>query len=707
MSENEESESKTEKLFKMSLEELMNVKVITAGRSPEKIADIPASVVLITREDIETYGYSSLTEILENIPGLFGINDYDESGMNFGVRGFWSGSANKNMIILVNNVPQVSDFVSNYPLSKIIVPVEAIDRIEIIRGPMSVIYGSGAFYGVINIFTNDSESPNMVAMAAGSQGTQKIFGRATGQEGKLNYSFNASILNTEGIDVALKDMVTDFSQFEEKDFTNSRTKDKLGRNEKYFNLSSAFKDFSLDITHTQVKKKLYFGFPTVEEGSMDYITSTNVTLGIKKELSDAIRVDGKITYSENRDSYSFKDLLPEYYGAQVVQTNAVEGQLNAFISAAPNMDISSGLYCRSIYYADSTLRISKASLNRSIFLGKGDQIGTYAFYTQVNYSPFNKLRIILGGRVEQSPKYQIDRRTPDPNDPKKFITKIANLPSENKIEFIPRVAALFYLNENHIIKFLIGKAINQPSFFLNEKNVFDQMEEENPKYLKPEDIQTYELNYIGSISPRFTLNASLFRNILNNLITRIVKFDTSSGTFNYDSWSINEGKFITNGLEMTLNAEPANNLRFEFSGTYQKTTDKKMKANNPVAYSPDFLGYVKASYTHRYFILALTGNYVGAMETFWTVPRDASTPKTPPPDPNLGKRLGERVPGYFKLNASLRVPNLLINGLYLEARCSNLLNAEIRYPASANNYWMNRGTLGDGRTFLVSLGYKF
>ena len=134
----------------------MNIKISTAGKTLEKIGNIPASIVVITREEIETYGYMTLIEILENIPGLYAINDYSMFGAKFGVRGFWSGVTNDNMIILVNNVQQVFDLTSNYPLTEITVPVEAIDRIEVVRGPMSVVYGSGAFLGVINIITNET-----------------------------------------------------------------------------------------------------------------------------------------------------------------------------------------------------------------------------------------------------------------------------------------------------------------------------------------------------------------------------------------------------------------------------------------------------------------------------------------------------------------------------------------------------------------------
>ncbi len=140
--------------------------------------------------------------------------------------------------------------------------------------------------------------------------------------------------------------------------------------------------------------------------------------------------------------------------------------------------------------------------------------------------------------------------------------KIFGVYDEEKVEIIPRLAAIFYLNDNNIFKFLFGKAINRPSFFQNTLNSLDP----NRDDLEPESIQTLELNYISNLSPMFTLNASIFRNTLNKLITRIVEFDEQ--TNEYESWSFNAGKMVTNGIELTLNAEPVLNLRFELSGIY-------------------------------------------------------------------------------------------------------------------------------------------
>ncbi|NIM14260.1 MAG: TonB-dependent receptor [Candidatus Aminicenantes bacterium] len=119
-----------------------------------------------------------------------------------------------------------------------------------------------------------------------------------------------------------------------------------------------------------------------------------------------------------------------------------------------------------------------------------------------------------------------------------------------------------------------------------------------------------------------------------------------------------------------------------------------------MGYSPEFLGYVKVSYRYDMFTIALTGNYVGAMETFWDETKEN-------PDGSFGGRIGEKVDDYFVLGANVRIEDLFIDGLYLNIQCSNLLNEEIRYPTFTNNWWANRGTIGIGRTFLLSLGFKF
>ncbi len=695
-----ESSEKIDKLFTMSLEDLMNVKISTAGKSPEKITDIPASVVLITREDIEIYGYRTLAEILQNIPGLYGIDDYSEDGINFGVRGFWSGVPNDNIVIMINGVPQGNDFQSNYPLNKVLVPVEAIDRIEVVRGPMSVIYGSGAFYGAINIITNTMSGNshlNLATLSVGSDNTTKMFVRDGAISEDYYWAFNATLYNTNGLDKPLRDMVRDpFSLYNYGIDPGKSTAKTLEENHKYFNFTGGYKGFYFNFNYAENKREIYFLLPSVSDGTLARITAADVNFGYKKDISEKLSIDAKFTYSRNRVNTKYDFLFPGFYGVETVDSNAWEGEFILFYRPNPLLDITSGLYYRSVLGDSDTYDLPSfgdPSLENVTFkLADGQFIMTRALFSQLNFSPFEKLKLVAGVRFEQVPSYKIISQSVYQTD--EPVTN-EGVYDRERIETIPRLAIIYYLNKHNIFKFLYGAAINRPSFFQNTRNALDPVHNN----LKPERIHTLEINYITTLTKGVTLNLSLFRNTLDNLITRIVRFNDEG---QYESWSGNAGKMVTNGAEMAINIEPVDNLRIELSGSLQKTKDKRENYKNiPVAYSPNFLGYVRASYRIAPFTISLTGDYVDKMETYW----DETILN---PDSTYGNRIGEPVDSYFIFGCNVRFDNIfLLNGLYLNLKCSNLFNDTVRYPTYTNNSWADAGTLGIGRQFLLTMGYKF
>lgn len=688
--------AKTDKLFQMSLEELMNVKISTAGKTPERIGDIPASVVLITREEIETFGYTTLSEILENIPGLYAIDDYRETGPNFGVRGFWSGQSNDNMIILVNGVHQVNDFLSNYPLHKISIPVEAIDRIEVIRGPMSVIYGNGAFYGVINIITNDTlrESESIISASYGSSNTRKLFARMAGDEGDFSYVFNASLYDTDGLDEPLSAMVQDPSQPLVGVPINSTTAKKLENTEKYFNFSGSFRGLHLNMSYNESNREFYFSFPSTSNGSLNHDIAAHIDIKYQKKISDQLTLEGKFSYAHNRDWYNYKVLYDDYYGIQDIEANGFEVEANGFIYPNSRLEIKTGAYYRAVLNVKNMYDLPGFGIpsleNHTTYLDDKDDIVTQAVYTQVSYDVSDHLQLIAGLRLEQTPQYGLGKLQVVGSTVMQDTHRVYD---REEIELIPRIAAIYYLNDHHIFKFLFNTAINRPSFAQNATNALNPP---NP-VLEPESIQTLELNYIGTFSSNLTFNASFFRNSLENLITRVVEFDDNG---QYRTWSANAGKMITYGMELSLNLELLDKLRLELSGSFQKTEDKRPEYENiDVAYSPQCLGYIKMSYHHEWFRLALTGNYVSSMETFW----DETKSSTAGPGDFIGKRAGS----YLLLSANIRFDDLFLDGLYLNIHCANILDTDIYYPTFTLNQWAYQGTLGIRRSFILSLGYKF
>ena len=153
-----------------SLDELMGLEISSASKRPETIADIPASVTIITRDDLQRMGYPSLDEVLRNVPGLYLLNNYEDQLI--GVRGGIGGGIQ----FLVNGVPRHPTRVKGLAVpdrSRLNIPVQSIDRIEVIRGPMSVIYGDNAFLGSINIITNQAAAtPNLASVSYGNNGAR-------------------------------------------------------------------------------------------------------------------------------------------------------------------------------------------------------------------------------------------------------------------------------------------------------------------------------------------------------------------------------------------------------------------------------------------------------------------------------------------------------------------------------------------------------
>src|SRR5215471_12993146 len=126
--------------------------VEAASRYKQLITEAPSSVTIVTSDEVKKYGHRTLADILQSVPGLYVTSDRNYSFL--GVRGFNLGDNNNRVLLLVdghrlNN--SLSD--SAYLGTEFILDVDLIDRVEIIRGPGSSLYGNNAFFGVINVIT--------------------------------------------------------------------------------------------------------------------------------------------------------------------------------------------------------------------------------------------------------------------------------------------------------------------------------------------------------------------------------------------------------------------------------------------------------------------------------------------------------------------------------------------------------------------------
>jgi outer membrane receptor for ferrienterochelin and colicins len=154
-------------LAELSLDDLLNVQVVSATKTEMPLDEAPSIVTVISRRDIEQWGYQSVAEILDQQLGFYLIDDHILP--NLAVRGIAGGLRAESSIIklMIDGQPVSFRSTSGNWLGPELVPITAIDRIEIIRGPASSVYGADAFVGVVHILTRKGADMNGASMRGG------------------------------------------------------------------------------------------------------------------------------------------------------------------------------------------------------------------------------------------------------------------------------------------------------------------------------------------------------------------------------------------------------------------------------------------------------------------------------------------------------------------------------------------------------------
>ncbi len=139
---------------KFSLEELKNVKITSASKTPEKLSKIPAAVFVITQEDIKRSGATSIPEVLRMAPGVQ-VARISATEWAVNIRGLNELYSNK-LLVLIDGRSVYTNALSGVFWDVQDTVLEDIDRIEIIRGPGAALWGANAVNGVINIITKNA-----------------------------------------------------------------------------------------------------------------------------------------------------------------------------------------------------------------------------------------------------------------------------------------------------------------------------------------------------------------------------------------------------------------------------------------------------------------------------------------------------------------------------------------------------------------------
>ena len=173
--------------------------VITATRGEISSDELATATTVFTREDIEKRQVRTLPELLKTAPGLDLI---EQGGYGKNTSIFMRGTNSDHVLVLIDGIKAGS--VTTGTTAFQFIPIEQIERIEIIRGPQSSLYGSEAIGGVIQIFTrkgSQKDTPSVTLdTGAGSYDTFNISGTVSGKWQNSWYSLGVSHLNSQGFD---------------------------------------------------------------------------------------------------------------------------------------------------------------------------------------------------------------------------------------------------------------------------------------------------------------------------------------------------------------------------------------------------------------------------------------------------------------------------------------------------------------------------
>ncbi|NVJ60998.1 MAG: TonB-dependent receptor plug domain-containing protein [Gammaproteobacteria bacterium] len=285
----------SENLFNLDLEQLLNIEVTSAKKSKENIKDTAAYITVVTKEDIDLFGWRSLSEIIDSLAGFMVSSD---RVYNFIItRGaYQSNDPNSRILLLLNGHSVVENFgYFNGQLAT--VDVNHIERVEVVRGPGSAVYGTNAMYAVINVVTRKDRS--FYGGAVGSFNDFKLHGQAIYEWDDWNLSTQIAV--QQGMEESIF-----LDEYNNNDYpTRGRVAGKGNRGTKEVFTSRLSNDnLYVQLFHHNRRKYVptgIFGGRIDQNDTFFEDQNQHLELGFDKKTTDNLSFNGRVYY----DSYQF------------------------------------------------------------------------------------------------------------------------------------------------------------------------------------------------------------------------------------------------------------------------------------------------------------------------------------------------------------------------------------------------------------------
>jgi vitamin B12 transporter len=283
--------------------------IVTASRWEEPLERVPQDVTIITRADIEKKGVTFIADLLRFQPDLQVVQN-GGPGTHATLR--MRGGSSSQVLVLIDGFKLNSPSTGQADLSGLM--TTDVERIEIIKGPQSTLYGSEAMSGVVNIITKKGAGKLKadLSVEGGSFATVKTAGSVSGATDRLNYRLSAIWLDTDGIPIAKKGSVAN-------GYTNTSVSAKLGANPT--DNSSIELNLRYGTDKTQLDNYI-FGVGPVD--TLNYINNhDNYLVAATGKISAWEKYEQSLTLSYLYDDLDATDPVTSYNNYRIKNTTEI------------------------------------------------------------------------------------------------------------------------------------------------------------------------------------------------------------------------------------------------------------------------------------------------------------------------------------------------------------------------------------------------
>ena len=507
-------------LYFLPLDELLEVRIAT--RSQLSVQRAPAIVSTINVPDLMAMGYRSLSEILSFLPGVK-VNESAFGNNPVQIRGL-SDAFNQKVLFMVDGVPYWMSINGDIPLNGI--PLASIVKIEVIRGPGSVLYGTNASAGVINVITRAGKKESTLGWSLGSQDRRKLALYVTPTFGDISVNFGIESFQggEYSAEVRNANNLFDFSCFCSPADLDGTYQQYRHHDAMLMNIKVTDFEFSLQ-AHRSVSARLP--------------DNTILTMG-KREERGYLAAFHYSYETEIADFQFFMDWNRHYMELSAEQINVLfdlegAGEISLKDNGEGNMRLRGG------GRANFQLDESWSALVGVEFESRETEEYRYIRYDNplllenfgFSLQDDNSILLVAESSMEESAAYS--QFTYDSGKWSGYIGARYVNNSEFGSRVNPSLSLVYMLASHHSIKFLYAQGYNSPTF--RQTSGVDNLGNQRGVEVNPEVVHSLDFAYTYSLNGKLFV-ANLFQLESENLII------VGDGTF------VNGGEVVRTGFEL-------------------------------------------------------------------------------------------------------------------------------------------------------------